>query len=70
MEGQWYLYTGHFWHPGWSVVNVSGPEHPPVERFIEGPDNTFTLQMTLYGDTMVTVYADQRRTMAGRLLRR
>ena len=54
VEGQWYLYTGHFWHPGWSIVNVSDPEHPRVERFIEGPDNTFTLQMTLYGDTMVT----------------
>lgn len=54
VQGQWYLYTGHFWHPGWSIVNVSDPERPRVERFIEGPDNTFTLQMTLCGDTMVT----------------
>ncbi|GAA4959535.1 hypothetical protein HD597_012428 [Nonomuraea thailandensis] len=23
VRGRWYLYTGHFWHSGWSVVDVS-----------------------------------------------
>lgn len=52
--GRWYLYTGHFWHHGWSIVDVSDPANPYVERFIEGPRNTSTLQVTLFGDTMIT----------------
>src|SRR5690242_9348641 len=54
VQGEWFLYTGHFWHSGWSIINVSDPEKPKVERFINGPEDTFTLQMTLFGDTMVT----------------
>src|SRR5271165_1886074 len=48
------LYTGHFWHHGWSIVDVSDPRNPHVERFIEGPRNTATLQVTLFGDTLIT----------------
>ena len=54
VHGRWYLYTGHFWHHGWSIVDVSDPARPRVERFVEGPGNTATLQVTLFGDTMVT----------------
>jgi hypothetical protein len=54
VRGRWYLYTGHFWHRGWSIVDVTDPTHPGVTRFIDGPANTFTLQMTLFDNTMVT----------------
>lgn len=54
VQSRWYLYTGHFWHHGWSIVDVSDPKNPHVERFIEGPKNTSTLQVTLFGDTMLT----------------
>jgi hypothetical protein len=54
LQGRWYLYTGHFWHSGWSIVDVTEPAHAKMVRFIEGPKNTFTLQMTLSGDTMLT----------------
>jgi hypothetical protein len=54
VAGRWYLYTGHFWHSGWSIVDVTDPAQPRLARFISGPPNTFTLQMNLYGDTMIT----------------
>jgi hypothetical protein len=51
---RWYLYLGHFWHSGWSVVDVTDPSRPSVVRFIEGPPNTGTLQVDLADSIMVT----------------
>lgn len=42
---RWYLYVGHLWHRGWSVLDVTNPARPRVERFWPGPDNTWTIQM-------------------------
>jgi hypothetical protein len=53
-EGKWYLYTTHFWHQGWSVVDVTDPSRPQVVNFIEGPANTATWQIDLYDDKMIT----------------
>lgn len=53
-EGRWYLYTGHFWHSGWSIVDVTDPTTPQLVKFISGPENTFTLQMELSDNIMVT----------------
>jgi hypothetical protein len=50
--GHWYLYTGHFWHSGWSIVDVTDPSAPYVVKFISGPENTFTLQMELSNNIM------------------
>ncbi len=54
VAGRWYLYTGHFWEPGWSILDVTDPAGPEVVNFIPGPKNTWTLHMELSGDTMVT----------------
>lgn len=54
VAGRWHLYTGHFWHSGWSIVDVTDPANPAVAKFIPGPANTWTLQMELHGDIMVT----------------
>jgi hypothetical protein len=54
VAGRWYLYTGHFWHSGWSIVDVTDPTAPSVVKFLPGPPNTWTLQVDLHGDTMVT----------------
>ncbi|MGP3936859.1 LVIVD repeat-containing protein [Nonomuraea sp. KM88] len=51
---RWYLYTGHFWHSGWSVVDVTDPRRPEVVAFVPGPKDTWTLQVDLHGDIMVT----------------
>jgi hypothetical protein len=53
-HGRWWLYTGHFWHRGWSVVEVTDPRRPRLANFLEGPHNTFTGQVDLHGDTMIT----------------
>jgi hypothetical protein len=53
-RGRWYLYTGHFWHRGWSVVDVTDPAKPEVVNFLEGPGNTFTGQIDLHGETIIT----------------
>ncbi len=52
--GRWYLYAGHFWHSGWSIVDVTDPSSPQLVKFIEGPRNTATLQVDLHGDVMIT----------------
>jgi hypothetical protein len=53
-DGRWYLYLGHFWHSGWSVVDVTDPSAAVVAAFVEGPANTATLQVDLAGTVMVT----------------
>ena len=53
-EGRWYLYTGHFWDSGWSIIDVTDPAVPHVVKFIPGPKNTFTLQMELSDNIMIT----------------
>lgn len=53
-EGRWYLYLSHFWCPGWSVLDVTDPSAPEPLRFIEGPENTWTLQVQVAEGLMVT----------------
>ncbi|GAA2667784.1 hypothetical protein GCM10010400_30730 [Streptomyces aculeolatus] len=36
-HGRWYLYTGHFWDSGWSVVDVTDPARPEVVLRTPGP---------------------------------
>ena len=53
-NGRWYLYMGHLWHFGWSIVDVTDPSSPKVVKFIPGPSNTWTIQMEISGNTMIT----------------
>ena len=53
-DGRWYLYTGHFWHSGWSIIDVTDPTGPKLVKFISGPENTFTLQMEVSDNIMIT----------------
>ena len=27
-DGRWYLYCGHLWHRGWTIVDVTDPRGP------------------------------------------
>ena len=54
VNGRWYLYLGHLWHRGWSIVDVTDPANPKYVKFIPGPPNTWTIQMDLHGNTMIT----------------
>jgi hypothetical protein len=45
VNDRWLLYLSHFWHSGWSVVDVTDPTQPEYLRFVPGPPDTFTLQV-------------------------
>jgi hypothetical protein len=53
-RGRWYLYMAHLWHSGWSIVDVTDPTDPEFVDFIEGPADTWTLQMQVADGLMVT----------------
>ncbi len=54
VNGHWYLYMGHLWHRGWTIADVTDPANPKVVKFIPGPENTFTIQMDLHDNIMMT----------------
>ncbi|MDH3239987.1 MAG: hypothetical protein OEO83_04905 [Alphaproteobacteria bacterium] len=64
-DGRWYLYLGHLWHYGWSVVDVTDPANPRYVKFIDGPPNTWTIQVTLHGDLMLTALQRQAPSWGG-----
>jgi hypothetical protein len=59
---RWYLYTGQFWHSGFSIIEVTDPANPRFVRFIEGPPNTWTLQVQIADGKLVT---SQEKIMEG-----
>ncbi len=51
---RWYLYMGHLWHRGWTIMDVTDPSKPSVLNFLPGPSNTWTIQMALEQNKMIT----------------
>lgn len=54
VDDAWYLYLAHFWHGGWSILDVTDPTDPELVNYIEGPDNTLTLQVQVAEGKMIT----------------
>jgi hypothetical protein len=52
--GRFFLYVAGFWHSGWSILDVTDPEHPELLRFLDGPPNTMTIQVQVADGTMIT----------------
>jgi hypothetical protein len=52
--GRWYMYMGHLWDYGWSVLDVTDPTNPKVLKFLDGPTNTWDIQVTLHDNLMIT----------------
>jgi hypothetical protein len=52
--GRFFLYTGHLWHRGWSVLDVTDPRAPRLVRFVDGPANTWTIQVQVAAGRMIT----------------
>jgi hypothetical protein len=51
---RWYLYLGHLWHRGWSILDVTDPRSPRLCRFVDGPANTWTIQVQVADGRLVT----------------
>jgi hypothetical protein len=64
-QGRWYLYVGHFWHRGWSIVDVTDPKDPKLIKFVQGPSNTSTGQIDIGGNTMITALSRKRVDWGG-----
>ena len=45
-EGRMYLLVGHVFAQGWDIIDVTDPYNPKNVKFLEGPPNTFSLQVT------------------------
>ena len=55
VNDHWYLYMGHLWNSGWSIVDVTDPTNPKVVKFIPWSNsNTMTGQMEIHGNIMLT----------------
>jgi hypothetical protein len=62
---RWYLYMGHLWNYGWSILDVTDPRDPKYVKFIPGPANTWTIQMTLHDNIMVTALQKESKDWGG-----
>jgi hypothetical protein len=54
VDGRWLLYLGHLWHRGWSILDVTEPSTPRLVHSVDGPDNTWTIQIQVAERRMVT----------------
>lgn len=51
---RWFLYLGHFWRTGWSVLDVTDPSAPDLVGWVEGPADTWCLQVQVADGLMLT----------------
>ena len=61
-DDRWFLYAGLFWQSGFSIIEVTNPENPRFVRYVEGPANTWTLQVQVADGLLVT---SQEKIMEG-----
>ncbi len=56
VNDRWYLYMGHSFDQGWSILDVTNPEKPVLAKFIpyNGPKGIVTSQITLHDNLMIT----------------
>lgn len=54
VDDRWYLYVAHLWDSGLSVLDVTDPADPELLTFLEGPENTITIQVQVADGIMVT----------------
>ncbi len=56
-DDKWYLFTGHSFNQGWSIVDITNPRNPRYVKFIPyvTDDKTIiTSQVTLHDNLMIT----------------
>ena len=53
-DNRWYLYLAHFWHGGWTILDVTEPSDPKFVKFVVGPDFTETIKVQVADGIMIT----------------
>ncbi len=66
VNGRWYLFMGHLWSEGWSVVDVTNPADPKYLKFIPGPANSWTIQVTFHDNLMITALQTKPPSWGGK----
>jgi hypothetical protein len=51
---RWLLYLGHLWRSGWSILDVTDAANPCLVRTLDGPPNTWTIQVQLARGLLIT----------------
>ena len=54
---RWFLYMGHLWEIGWTIVEVTDPTNPKVLKNWDNGDFSGTAQLDIHGDIAVTALA-------------
>lgn len=53
-DGRFYLYVAPLWEPGLTILDITDPTSPKQVRWIDGPASTWTLQVQVAGERMIT----------------
>src|SRR5665213_1158172 len=67
-NGHWYVFMGHSFEAGWSILDVTDPRNPRYVRFIPGPRGTVTSQVSLHGNLLLTGIDELRGSSLARPL--
>jgi len=54
VAGRWYLYMGHLWHRGWTILDVTDPPCSEHVAFVPAPENSWTIQVQVAEGKMIT----------------
>lgn len=52
--GNFFLYVASLWDSGWSILDVTDPTRPKLLRWVDGPANTWTIQVQVADGRMIT----------------
>src|SRR5215469_8715086 len=72
VDGRFFLYVAGFWHSGWSILEVTDPEHPQLLRWLDGPRRTMPVHVEVADGVRLPRRGRvaPRRTSAGPGMRR
>ena len=65
VNGRWYLYMGHLWNYGFSIVDVTDPKAPRYVRFVEMPSNNWDIQLTHHDNILIAAMERQAPSWGG-----
>ena len=51
---KWYMYLTNFWQSAWTIMDITDPFNPIKIKEIEGPQNTWTINLQIARGLMIT----------------